>query len=352
MRNLFIILSFIIAGITAAVIIGFDIESMTSTVYYDDEQEGLNEQITINFSHVVAENTPKGRTASKFAELVEEKTDGIVAVHLYTNGTLYNDSNEWEAVQNGNVDMIVPATAKISEHFPNWQILDLPFAFPNNKAVVDAYEGKIGETLLNELEGSNVKGLGLWYDGFKQITNRKHPIKQPSDFDRLHFRAIPSGVVKEQFNQLNASTSEIRFNKTYENLKVNFLDGQENTFSNISTKKFYEHQPYLTMSSHGYLGHGVLINRDFWESLPDDIQELINEAMKEATDWGRRHAIEINDQHARQLRSNQTIDIYTLSTQERDQWKNALQPVYTKTEQKVRDDLMDELYHIQKTYAN
>lgn len=331
--------------------VGFDIEAMTSDIYYDDEQEGLDEQIMIRFSHVAAEDTPKDRTTSKFAALVEDKTNGKVKVHIYPNATLYNDANEWEAVQNGSVEMIAPATAKISEHYPKWQILDLPYAFPNYQAIEEAYEGKIGETLLKALDRSKVKGLSLWYNGFKQITNQEYLIRTPDDFNRLHFRTMPGVVIKEQFNQLNASTSTISFSKTYQNLEVNFVDGQENTLSNINTKKFYEHQQYLTISNHGYLGYGVLINRDFWNSLSPDIQESITEAMNEATSWGRRHAIEINDQHARELRSNQPMNIHTLTTEERFQWEQALQPVYEKTKQTVSSELMKEINRIKEKYA-
>jgi len=332
--------------------IGFDVEEIGSdNTYYDDEQEGLDEQITIRFSHVAAENTPKGRTASKFAALLEDKTNGNVKVQIYPNALLYNDANEWEALQNGNVEMIAPATAKISEHYPVWQILDLPFAFPNYQAVEEAYEGEIGEALLEGLNHANVKGLDLWYNGYKQMTNQEYAIRTPDDFSRLHFRTMPGPVIQEQFNQLNTSTSKLSFNKTYQNLEVSFVDGQENTLSNINTKKFYEHQKYLTISNHGYLGYGVLMNQDFWDGLSSSVQESINAAMKEATEWGRRHAIEINDQHARAIRSNQSLEIYTLSAEERAQWEHALHPVYDKAEQTVGSDLMKEIKTIKERYA-
>ncbi|ALX50694.1 C4-dicarboxylate ABC transporter [Lentibacillus amyloliquefaciens] len=333
--------------------IGFDMEEFgfASGIYYDDEQEGLEEQIIIRFSHVAAENTPKGRAASKFAELLEDKTNGKVKVHLFPNAILYNDTNEWEAVQSGSVEMIAPATAKISEHYPIWQILDLPFAFPNHQAVEKTYEGKIGEALLEGLDHTNVKGLDLWYGGFKQITTQESVIREPDDFNRLHFRTMPGAVIQEQFSQLNASTSIIPFNKTYQNLEVNFVDGQENTLSNINTKKFYEHQQYLTISNHGYLGYGMLMNRDFWNGLPSEVQESINEAIHEATAWGRRHAIEINDQHARAIRSNQSLEIYTLPAEERAKWRQALRPVYDKVEQTVGSNLMKEIETIRENYA-
>lgn len=326
-------------------------EMIQGTKDYDDEQEGLEEQVIIRFSHVAATDTPKGQTARQFAKLVEEKTKGKVEVHIFPNATLYNDSNEWEAIQNGKVEMIAPATAKLSEQFPKWQVLDLPFAFPTYQAVTAAYEGDIGQTLMEELEGTSVRGMAFWYNGYKQITNQTHPITTPSDFKRLHFRVMPGPVIEEQFDQLNASTSTLPFNKTYRNLEVDFIDGQENTISNIYTKKFYQHQKYLTLSNHAYLGYGVLTNRDFWDSLSDDVQRSLKEAMDEATDWGRRHSIEINDQDTRELKRGRSMDVHILSNEERDLWKKVLKPVYKKITPIVGKDLMDEIYRIQEQYA-
>lgn len=336
----------------AAVIIGFDVETIKSTKNYDDEQEGLDKQVIIRFSHILAEDTPKGKTARHFAKLVEDKTNGQVKVHIFPNATLYNETNEWEAIENGSVEMIAPATAKVSNHFPKWQILDLPFAFPSYQSVTEAYEGKIGRILMEEFEGTNVKGMTFWYNGFKQITNNKQPIKLPADFKRLHFRIMPGSIIRKQFDQLHASTSVLPFNKTYQNLKVNFIDGQENTLSNIYTKKFYQHQRYLTISNHGYLGSAVLINKAFWNSLSEEIRENIRLAMDESTDWSRRHSIEINDRHIRELKRTQSMEIHILSKDERKKWHRALKPVYKNMEQIVGRDLMEELYRIQDTFSN
>ncbi|MBR7794746.1 DctP family TRAP transporter solute-binding subunit [Agaribacter marinus] len=350
LRNFFIILTFIITGLVSAVVIGIDFETIRGTDDYDDEQEGLREQIIIRFSHVVATDTPKGQTARKFAQLVEAKTNGRIKVHIYANGSLYNDTNEWEAIQNGNVEMIAPATAKVSELFPKWGILDLPYAFPTHEAVTEAYEGKIGKTLLANLHNTNVKGLTFWYNGYKQLTNQVHVIKLPDDVNRLHFRIMPSPVIKEQFNQVHASTSSLPFNKTYQNLEVHFIDGQENTISNIYSKKFYEHQPFVTMSNHGYLGYGVFINKPFWESLSEYNQSAIQAALSEATDWGKRHAIEMNDHYTRELRKKDVVTIHFLTTREREQWKNAWKAVYDQMTTIIGNELMDEVHRIQNKY--
>ncbi|KGP74184.1 DctP family TRAP transporter solute-binding subunit [Pontibacillus yanchengensis] len=350
MKTILPITLFIFTGIATALFIGFDLGNTSETIAQDDEQEGIKENVVINFSHVVAENTPKGKAARKFADLVEERTNGKVSVKIFSNGSLYNDQNEYQALKDGRVQMIAPATSKLTTHFPEWQVLDLPFAFPSHEAVWEAFQGEIGTTLLDDLHNTEIKGLDLWYNGFKQITTNEKAILSPSDFNRKHFRIMPSPAIEEMYNTLEASTSTFPFNKTYKNLEVDFIDGQENTISNIYTKKLYKEQSSLTLSNHGYLGYAVLINREFWNNLSSEVQQVIKETLTETTDWVRRHSIEINDSYKRKLALNSNLDIHYLTNQEEQAWKEAIQPVYEEVESKVGQDLMNEVYRLKEKY--
>ncbi|WP_270180737.1 DctP family TRAP transporter solute-binding subunit [Alkalihalobacillus sp. CinArs1] len=352
MKTVAIITTFVLAGILTAFYLGFSPGETTRILEYDDEQEGLEEQLVIRFSHVAAENTPKGMAARDFANRIQAKTNNEIKVEIYSNGELYQDQNEWEAVTNGNVEMIAPATSKLSTRFPNWQVLDLPYAFKGYDAVQDAYEGKIGQALLDDLKGTNVKGLGFWYNGFKQFTNNKHPIRLPSDMDQLHFRVMPGPVIKSQFEALNASTSELSFNKTYRNLEVGFVDGQENTISNIYSKKFYKKQAYMTLSNHAYLGYAVVIHEDFWEKLSKSQQVSFEEAMEETTNWVRRHSIEINDAHIREIKRSSDIELDVLTTEEVKRWRDVFKPVYNEAEQEISNNIIEELEGIQSNYSH
>jgi C4-dicarboxylate-binding protein DctP len=352
MKSIAVIAAFILLGILTAIFSGYNLSGSTSPIVHDDEQDGIRDQVIIRFSHVAAENTPKGMAARYFAEAVETKTNHDVHVEIYSNGEIYQDQNEWEALTNGKVEMIAPATAKLSTHFPNWQVLDLPYAFPTYQAVQEAYDGKIGKELMKDLSHSNAKGLGFWYNGFKQFTNDTHPILQPEDMEQLHFRTMPGPTIKAQFDALNTSTSQLSFNKTYRNLEVDFIDGQENTVSNIYSKKFYQEQKYMTISNHAYLGYAVLVNEQFWNKLSKSHQKAITEANDETTDWVRRHSIEINDSHIRQLKRTTDIQIDTLTNDQYQKWEKAFSPVYFQVEKSISPSLMKEVHRIQENYSS
>ncbi|MGG4169080.1 DctP family TRAP transporter solute-binding subunit [Rossellomorea vietnamensis] len=346
MRTFLFIGLFILTGIVTACVVGFQSRDGFSAEY-DDDQEKMKDQIVIKVSHVVSENTPKGKAARRFKALVEENTKGKVKVEIFPNGSLYSDISEWNALKNNNVQMIIPATSKVSQYVPEFGVFDLPFAFNSYSQVQQAFEGRIGEILLDKAEKrEHVKGVTFWYNGFKQITNNQRPLLAPVDFNRLHFRIMPSEVIKKQYQMMGAAVSDLPFNKTYENLEVGFIDGQENTISNIYSKKLYDHQSYLTVSNHSYLGYVVLMNEEFWNELPEEYQEEINEAMIQTTDWIRRHSIEMNDEQMRELKRNTDLDIHILLNSEKEEWKKKLAPLYEEYEDVFGEELMGEIGEI------
>ncbi|MGX1900376.1 TRAP transporter substrate-binding protein [Thermolongibacillus altinsuensis] len=312
-------------------------------IVYDDEQKGLNKQIVIYFSHVVAENTPKGLAAQKFAQLVEEKTNGRVKVEVFPNGSLYSDEEEIDALMRGDVQMIAPSFSKVTELIPEWQVLDLPFIFEDYHDVEKVFTGEAGKQLLAMLEKKGMKGLALWSNGFKQMISNRHLLIEPRDFSGLKFRVMPSEILEKQFRLLGAEPIIVPFNHVYQSLEKHEFDGQENTISNICSKGFYQFQPYLTISNHGYLGYAVIVNQSFWERLPKEIQQKITEAMKETTIWNLKQSKRQNEQDLAKIKQNNKIHIYELTNKEREKWKQKFAPLYEEFEMEFGDKLLRQI---------
>lgn len=310
-------------------------------IYYDDDQEGLTEQIVIRFSHVVAENTPKGLAAQRFADLIYKKSNGRVKVEVFPNGSLYNDNDEMTALVQNNVQMIAPTFSKLTDINPDWGLLDLPFFFDSISSVEQTFTGEIGEYLLSSLEDNGIKGLALWSNGFKQMTGSKNPLLLPEDFIGQRFRIMPSPVVEHQFQLLGANAVATPFNTLYYALENDEMDGQENTFSNIHSKRLYELQRYMTISNHGYLGYGVIMNEEYWSELPTEIQLLILEAMAETTDWISKKSQSLNEQKLQEIEGYSEIEIYKLTKDQRKKWKEKLQPVYERFYHETEPELVE-----------
>jgi C4-dicarboxylate-binding protein DctP len=308
----------------------------------DNEQVSPDEKIVIKFSHVVAENTPKGLAAERYAELVKERTRGRVEVQVFPNSTLYKDGEEIEALQSGAVQMIAPATSKLSGVFPQWQIFDLPYAFTDESKVHEAMNGYIGSKLYERLRLNNIHALAFWDSGFKVMTNNQKPVIHPDDFDNLSFRVmINSQVLKKQFEKLGAIPVEGTFDDLYRALESHIFDGEENTISNICSKKLFKLQPYITVSNHGYMGYVVLTNEKYWNSLPEDIRYVLESTLSEVTDWERQQALKMNRDGMETITSSGAVQLHYLTEDEKNEWIQVLRPIYQEFDNIIGKDLIE-----------
>ena len=283
--------------------------------------------IIIKFSHVVANDTPKGKGAQRFKELAEKATNGRVKVEVYPNSTLYKDKEELEALQLGAVQMLAPSLAKFGPlGVKEFEVFDLPFLFVDKAALTRVTQGPAGRMLLGKLDAKGIKGLAYWDNGFKQMTANK-PLRVPADFKGLKMRIQSSKVLDAQFRAVGANPQVMAFSEVYQALQTGVVDGTENTASNIYTQKMHEVQKYLTVSDHGYIGYAVIVNKKFWDSLPPDIRKALDGAMAEATKYANTIAQEENDQAMAGIRKWGKTTVYTLTPAERMQWRQAMLPV-------------------------
>lgn len=348
MRRLIAILSFLAFGLITALYIAFGFDREHGTTAIDHEVEGLNEKYVIRFTHVVAKNTPKDQAATYFAQLVKEKTNGWVEVQVIPNGALYKAQEEFEALKKNEIQMIAPGLAEIAVHDPKWNAMDLPYLFKQEQTYARAFEGKIGEILYHSIESKGYKALAFWDNGFRQLTNNVRPIIQPADIEGLKMRVMPSEVLYETYKLLKAKPVVYPFNEVYSVLSKGLVDGTENTLSNIYSKGFDREQKYLTISNHNYLGYVVLVNPQFWASLPIEYQTIIEESMQEATAWVRQQGKELNDMMLKKIEERTDIILHYQTDDEKEEWRTRLAPIYHMYESIVGEDLMKEIKKLQQ----
>ncbi len=309
----------------------------------DKQQVAKDEKIVIKFSHVVAEDSPKGLAAERFADIVRQRTGGYVEVQVFPNSTLFKDGEELDALHAGSVQMIAPATSKMSALFPDWEVLDLPFAFGDVEDVHTFLDGPAGKHLFQQLQTQKLVGLATWDNGFKQMTNNAHPLVKPEDFRGLRFRVMPSPVLQEQFQALGAEAYPMPFNDVRQALAEGRVEGEENTPSNIYTQRFDQVQKFLTLSNHGYIGYVVLVSQDFWDNLPDTVRKVLEDALKEVTVWERQVAQDVNQRQLQELEKQSQLKVYHLTAQERQRWQEVMHPVYTHLQQTLGPELKDSI---------
>lgn len=301
-------------------------------------------QTVIKFSHVVAQDTPKGKAAEFFAKKAAELTKGKVKVEVYANSALYKDKEEMEALQMGSVQMLAPSLAKFGPlGVKEFELFDMPFIFDDREDLHKVTQGAVGARLMAKLEPKGITGLAFWDNGFKSFSANK-PLKTVADYKGQKFRIQSSKVLEEEIRSLGGIPQVIAFGETYQALQTGVVDGTENPISNFYTQKMHEVQKHLTLTNHGYLGYAVIVNKKFWDGLPADQRDQLTQAMKLATAYANQIAQEENDLALEGVKKSGKTVVYTPTKEERLALKKALAPVHDKMGDRVGKETLKEVY--------
>lgn len=295
--------------------------------------------IVIKFSHVVANETPKGQGALMFQKLVDERLAGKVKVEVYPNSSLYGDGKEMEALLLNNVQMLAPSLAKFDKYTPKIQIFDLPFLFDDIKAVERFEQSDAGKSLLSSMEDKGITGLAYWNNDLKQLSANKE-LREPKDARGLKFRVQNSEVLDAQFKALRAIPRKMAFGEMYQGLQTGVVNGAENPYSNIYSQKIHEVQKFITESNHGLLSYMVIVNTKFWNEIPADIRTELTKILDEVTIEVNKQSHDLNQGDKQKIIDSGASTIVTLTPEQREQWREMVKPVWKQFEDAIGADLI------------
>jgi tripartite ATP-independent transporter DctP family solute receptor len=308
----------------------------TTPVNADASQETYE----IGIAHTIADTGATHLALLKFKELVEKNSDGRISVDIYPNGMLYTSERAAiEAVQAGNIQMTVTASAPVVGFVPEFKVLDLPFLFADHETAYEALDGELGQKLLELLPAKGLRGIVYGETGMRQITNSKRPIEKPEDLKDLKIRTMENDVHISAFNTFGANAQPFAFGELYTALQQNTFDSMENPINLIDQMKFYEVQDYLTISNHAYTATILFMNDDLYNSLPDDLRKIIEDAAVEYRDYQRQLAQEQDNSGLKVIEGE--MEINTLTEEQIKLFVDASEPVYEKFKADIGQDMLD-----------
>ena len=235
----------------------------------------------MKLAYIVPEAQSTHVAAAKFFKpYVEQHTDGEIIVELYPNGQLGGDRQVIEAVGLGTIHMTIPAVAVLSGFDPHFQVFDLPFLFKSRQEAYDALDGELGTKLNELLPPLGIKNLAYAENGFRMITNNRGPVTKPADLKGLKIRTMENPIHMATFRALGANPTPMSFGELYTALQQKTVDAEENPIPLIYTSKFYEVQKYCSLSGHVYAATALLVNDDWFNSLPEKHQKVLQDAAK------------------------------------------------------------------------
>lgn len=312
-----------------------------------DDTDGIQKQ-TIKFSHVVAENTPKHQGALAMKEYIEEESDGEIKVEIYPNSSLFGDQDEYQNLVSDNIQFIAPDITKFVGNNPQFNMPSLPFLFDDDEQAIEFWDGEKGEEIMSSLKKDGVLGLKYWPNGGKHLTNNERAITKPEDLEGLKFRTQGGQLLETIYKTLGAGSESIPFGELYTALDQGVVDGQENTFSNIESKKFDEVQKYMTILNHTRVDYGIFTNTKFWEGMNEETRAIVQGGVDAGTEVARQEAFTLNQEALEKMKENGFVEITELTPEQIEVFREVLQPVYEEYRDEIGGDVIDAALEISK----
>lgn len=297
-------------------------------------------EIVSKFSHVTnTDRHPKGIAASLLEERVNAEMDGTMCMEVFPNSTLYNDNKVLEAMLQGDVQLAAPSLSKFETFTKQFRIFDLPFMF-NDITAVEAFQtSDAGQGMLDGMQNRGLQGLAYWHNGMKQMSANV-PLVSPTDAEGLKFRVQSSDVLVAQMEAIGGSPQKMAFSEVYGALQQGVVDGQENTWSNIFGKKFFEVQDGVTQTDHGILDYVLVTNVDWLEGLPADARSQFLQIVDEVTATRNAESTAVNE-GARQSIIDAGGVVRTLTAEQRQEWVDVMKPVWAQFADDVGQENID-----------
>jgi len=291
-------------------------------------------EIVIKFSHVTnTDKHPKGIAATLLAERVNKEMNGVACIEVFPNSTLYTDEKALEALLVGEIQLAAPSLSLFEPFTKQFRLFDLPFMFKDVNAV-DTFQGsEAGQALKDSMQRRGLQGLQFWHNGMKQMSANR-PLILPSDAEGLKFRVQPSDVLVAQMKAIGGAPQKMAFAEVYGALQQGVVDGQENTWSNIFGRKFFEVQDGVTETNHGIIDYLVVTSVDWLDSLEPDVRDQFLTILAEVTKTRNSESTRVNEEAKQAIIASGGI-VRSLTSEQRQAWVDAMKPVWTTFEADV-----------------
>lgn len=291
--------------------------------------------VSTTFCNMLATDHPQSVAAAEvLAKEISEKTGGAFTIDVQVNGALGSDAETTEATIMGNMDMTGPACATLATIDPNWYILDVPYVFMSKEQARAALDGELGQYLSDSLEAAcGLICLGYGESGMRQLSTGSKKVTSPADLSGMKIRVLENKYHLATFEALGANPTPMAFSEVYTALQMNQIDGQDNPITITCTNKFYEVQKIYTLTEHLFCGNCVVVNAEWFRSLPEDYQKALEEAVDDMIAEQRRLIDENETAYLEEMQAN-GCEVVTLTDEEKQAFADATQS--------VRDDFVAE----------
>ncbi len=323
--------------------IGCSSKNQNSAITGNGEQAEVEKPKQGEFKIKVGLVTPEQDIATRsmrfFEEEVEKLSDGRIDVELFPGGALGGSDEIFNGVQDGSIEMCVNIYPPFAQFSSAFLIYNLPYLFSSKEVAFGFLDGDIAKEIAASIEGNGFKQLAVFDGGYRNASNNRAPIKSPADLKGLKIRTLDNPIQLDYFKAYGSNPTPLPYGDIYVGLQTKTIDAQENSFSNCAVMKFNEVQKYFTDTQHAFDPAGMFINADIFNSYPDDIKNILEEAALSTQKFNRELAVELEEKAIETIKT--TSEIYYLTDEERQVFVDASMPTYKKFEDKIGKELLE-----------
>jgi len=296
---------------------------------------------TIRVAHVLNTDHASHITLEQvFKKEVEEKSKGRIKVEIYPNAQLGSDRQTLEAASIGSLEMSAAGGSVLTGFDEDFSVLELPFLFKTKQEASKAFDGEFGKTLNEGLKVKNLMNLGFGQNGYRHITNSSKPITKPEDLKGMKIRTMENPIHIATFKAFGANPTPMAFGELFTALQQKTVDAQENPTNIVYTSKFYEVQKYMSLTGHLYASVVYVMSKSFYDSLPEDLQKIVAEAVTHTVQKQRELTDKQEGEFLEKLKQSGMV-INELTPEQKEAFIQAAAPVYDEFRKKDTKGLLD-----------
>lgn len=282
---------------------------------------------TIKFGNVISAGDTQNQGYELFAEQVAEGTDGRITVEVYPDGQLGGEREMIEATQFGDIEMTAPSVGVLANFDKSLEVFDFPFIFEDADTAHEVLDSELGDEMLAGLADSGLIALGWGENGFRNLAMTDGTVRVPEDMEGIKLRTMQVPMHIAYWESIGAAPTPISFPEVFTSLQQGVVDGVENPYELLYSARLTEPANYLTETRHIYDPEVLLINKDFYESLSEEDQEVIQSAADAAIDKIRSLKKTVSDEIRAEIEAEGGT-VTDLTEVERQAWIDSAVPFY------------------------
>jgi len=281
-------------------------------------------QMELKLGHVGEPGSLFQLSAEEFARRANEKLGDKAKIVVFGSSQLGSDEEILQKLRLGTVDFGIPSTV-MSSVVPEFGLFEMPYLVKDREHMKRIEQEVVWPTLAPAAEAQGYKILGVWENGFRHITNNARPIATPEDLKGIKLRT-PSGEWRvKMFQGYGANPTPMSFSEVFTALQTGVVDGQENPLTQIYSAKLQEVQDYLSMTGHVYTPAYLLAGKNRWESLPEDVRQILEETTKETQAFVYENAARLDEELLTKIQDESDIAV---NQADKDAFIKASEPIY------------------------